>query len=209
MRKALAILFTALVGAPLSAAELSIRVTAEGEGLEGAVILVKGELAEDAPALAAGEAAIDQVDRQFVPALTLVRPETVIRFPNHDDIHHHVYSFSPAKQFELPLYKGVAAQPVSFDQSGIVTLGCNIHDWMLAHVVVTDAPVVRLSEAGGPTLLDLPPGAYEVAVWHPRVGVERWSSESVNLDERSRELGFELELEPELEQRRGERGRGY
>jgi hypothetical protein len=56
---------------------------------------------------------------------------TEVRFPNHDQIHHHVYSFSRVKSFDLPLWKGEEAPPVLFDAPGVVKVGCNIHDWMM------------------------------------------------------------------------------
>ena len=71
---------------------------------------------------------VDQVDKEFVPKVVAVLVGTAVTFPNKDNVRHHVYSFSPAKRFELPLYAGVPAQPVVFDKPGVVVLGCNIHD---------------------------------------------------------------------------------
>lgn len=74
---------------------------------------------------------IDQVKKEFVPPSTAVQAGTAVSFPNHDNIKHHVYSFLPAKNFELTLYKGVPTSPVVLDKPGKVVLGCNIDDWML------------------------------------------------------------------------------
>jgi len=93
-----------------------------------------------------------------------------VDFPNHDSIRHHVYSFSPAKRFELPLYIGQPAAPVQFDTPGVVVLGCNIHDWMIAYVYVADSPYyTRSGEDGMASLGPLPAGRYQVRVWHPRL----------------------------------------
>jgi hypothetical protein len=99
-----------------------------------------------------------------------VRAGTQVQFPNKDNIRHHVYSFSPAKKFELPLYRGTPAQPVLFDKVGVVKLGCNIHDWMLAYIYVTDAPYFGKTAGDGRVNLDgLARGSYRVWVWHPRM----------------------------------------
>lgn len=115
---------------------------------------------------------IDQVDKEFVPYVTPVRVGTTISFPNNDKIRHHVYSFSPAKTFELPLYppgKG-AEESITFDKPGVVVLGCNIHDWMKAYVYVLETPFfAKTDENGTGTISDLSPGEYEVQVWHPRI----------------------------------------
>lgn len=109
---------------------------------------------------------IDQVDKKFVNHVTPVQVGTAISFPNHDQIRHHVYSFSPARTFEIPLYKGVPAKPIVFTQEGIVTLGCNIHDWMSAYIVVVDSPYFATTNHQGQTSLTLPVGDYTLRFWH-------------------------------------------
>lgn len=189
-----------------SAVPLEVEVVGDEAPLEGAWVLISPVGGQNVPEIAGmvrtGEAVIDQVDREFVPAISVVRPGTAIRFPNHDDVLHHVYSFSPAKTFELPLYKGVDTDPVIFDQAGVVTLGCNIHDWMLAWVLVTDAPVVLRTPEGGRIRTELPPGPYEVRVWHHRAPGEQLRSREVVLGETAGSVGFAFELEPELLRRR-------
>ncbi|MDO9104562.1 MAG: methylamine utilization protein [Methylovulum sp.] len=112
---------------------------------------------------------IDQIDKEFVHPVTVIRPGTSVIFPNHDNIRHHVYSFSPSKTFELPLYKDATPQPVRFDQPGVVALGCNIHDWMSAYIYVVDSPYTALTDAQGQAVLTLPAGQYVLHVWHPRI----------------------------------------
>lgn len=112
-------------------------------------------------------AAIEQVDREFVPYLTVIQVGTTVTFPNRDPILHHVYSFSPAKPFEIKLYTGKSPSEVVFDKPGVVTLGCNIHDWMVGYVVVVPTPYFGKTDATGTARLrDLPAGAYEVRAWH-------------------------------------------
>ncbi|MFP5410111.1 MAG: methylamine utilization protein [Gammaproteobacteria bacterium] len=114
-------------------------------------------------------ARIEQVDREFTPYLSIVQKGTSVQFPNRDRIKHHVYSFSPAKTFEIKLYVGQPAKPVVFDKSGEVVLGCNIHDWMEAHVLVVESPWFGKTAANGRVRLDnVPAGRYRVSVWHPR-----------------------------------------
>ena len=78
-----------------------------------------------------------------------------------------MYSFSEAKRFELELYDEFNGKPVTFDKPGIVELGCNIHDWMLAYIYVTDASYFGVTDASGNALIDAPEGEYEVQIWHP------------------------------------------
>jgi plastocyanin len=113
--------------------------------------------------------AVEQADREFVPYVSVIQAGTVVTFPNRDPILHHVYSFSPAKAFEIKLYSGKSPTEVLFDHVGVVTLGCNIHDWMVGYIVVVPTPYfARTDSAGVAHLRDLPAGAYELRAWHPQ-----------------------------------------
>lgn len=128
----------------------------------------------DAPSpvsAAVPRAIVDQRNRAFVPHVTIARAGTEILFPNSDSVSHHVYSFSPAKAFELPLYKhGAVHAPLRFDTPGLVTLGCNIHDDMVGYVLIVDTPHFALTDRDGRAFVDgLPAGRYSVHAWTPRM----------------------------------------
>ena len=113
-------------------------------------------------------AAIVQHNRVFEPFVTVVEKGTAIDFPNEDTMLHHVYSFSPAKRFEIKLYKGTPTRPVIFDTPGVVALGCNMHDWMLAYVVVVDTPFFAKTGAKGVARVsNVPAGTFDLMAWYP------------------------------------------
>ena len=112
---------------------------------------------------------IEQVGREFVPYVTVVQVGTTVAFPNRDRLLHHVYSFSPAKTFEIKLYSGAAPFDVLFDKVGVVTIGCNIHDWMIAYVYVVDTPYFARSDATGRAAIgEMAAGDYDLHLWHPQ-----------------------------------------
>lgn len=116
---------------------------------------------------------IDQVGKQFTPYVSIVQTGTAINFPNKDNIRHHVYSFSLAKTFDIKLYSGIPSAPVLFDKPGLVVLGCNIHDWMLAYLYVVDTPwFARSSEIGTAEIRDMPAGSYTLTAAHPLLAGE-------------------------------------
>jgi plastocyanin len=113
-------------------------------------------------------ATIEQRGTEFIPWVTVVQTGTAIDFPNNDTTRHHVYSFSAPKRFEIKLYVGKPSQPVLFDQPGEVVIGCNIHDWMEAHVLVVDSPWFGKSGADGRlAIANVPAGRYRLRLWHP------------------------------------------
>lgn len=115
-------------------------------------------------------AVIVQDNEEFSPVVTVVVVGGKVLIPNRDKVQHHVYSLSPAKRFDIPLYKGEMKEPVVFDRPGVVALGCNIHDWMAAYVVVLATPhFAKSAAAGNAQIGDLPPGRYRLEVWHQRI----------------------------------------
>ncbi|MDO8330503.1 MAG: hypothetical protein Q7T36_08545 [Fluviicoccus sp.] len=165
------------------AAVLFICVNAVAGGLEATVSTPAGKPVEDAavvlePVLGVAlksrkMASIEQRDREFMPYVTIVQTGTLIEFPNHDPVKHHVYSFSPAKRLEIKLYAGRLVQPVLFDRPGEVALGCNIHDWMEAYVLVVNSPYFAKTGSDGKALIrNVPAGHYRVRVWHPHQKAE-------------------------------------
>ncbi len=109
-----------------------------------------------------------QKNIQFDPFVLIVPVGADVAFPNMDSVHHHVYSFSPAKTFELKLYGTDETRTVRFDKPGIVQLGCNIHDSMIAFIVVVETPYAAKTDAEGTaSIRDVPAGAQPVTIWRP------------------------------------------
>lgn len=162
-----------LLGAGMAgAATVAVEVTdAQGRPLADGVVFLESAQAQRAVRPLPMQE-IAQEKRQFLPAVLTVTVGTEVQFPNRDSIRHHVYSFSPAKKFELKLYTGRPANPVVFDQPGVVVLGCNIHDQMVGWVVVVDTPYWGQTNASGQaSLAEVPPGTYKLRTWHARLPV--------------------------------------
>jgi plastocyanin len=171
-RRAAAAAALLTLAAAAGAATITVQVHAgSGAPLADAVVFLEPTDARP-PVRPRPGVEIAQVERRFVPAVSVVTVGSEVRFPNRDNVRHHVYSFSPTKTFEIKLYAGTPANPVTFDRAGIVVLGCNIHDSMTGWVVVVDTPYYGRSEADGRvTLADVPAGSYRLRSWHPGLPV--------------------------------------
>lgn len=118
-----------------------------------------------------GDISVDQQQKEFVPNVSVISRSSRVNFPNSDDILHHVYSFSSAHVFELPLYGN--GQNIDyyepFEQPGVVELGCNIHDWMLGYIYVAETSLAVKTDATGEAVIQgIPAGEFQVRVWHSR-----------------------------------------
>ena len=154
--------------APAVAAELDVRVLAQGGApVAGAVVTVRTPGTKP-PARFDQPLRVSQKDLRFSPDILVAPVGAEVVFANEDRVRHHVYSFSAAKRFELKLFGSDQVRSVQFDKPGVVALGCNIHDFMSAYVLVTDAAfAVRTDASGRAVIRDLPAGPLTVEVWRP------------------------------------------
>jgi len=136
-----------------------------GAPLEDVIVyLVSGKTAS--LAVPTGNAQIAQKNKTFMPLVSVVQAGTQIDFPNRDKYRHHVYSFSPAKKFEIKLYADTPSKPVLFDKAGYVVMGCNIHDTMISHLLVVDTPYFAKTDGlGMAKIIHVPAGDYSLIVW--------------------------------------------
>jgi plastocyanin len=157
-----------VAAAQAAAAPLTVRVfDSSGRPVRDAVVTFRpaGAPGRLEPS---GSYSVSQKDLQFHPFVLVVPVGAKVSFPNLDPTRHHVYSFSPAKKFELKLFAKDQSRSVVFDKAGVVALGCNIHDGMTAFVVVTDSPwTARTGATGIAAFQNVPAGAGKVTVWHP------------------------------------------
>lgn len=126
---------------------------------------------------------MDQINKEFEPHVLIIPENSLVSFPNSDDIRHHVYSFSPAKKFELKLYAGKPKSPVRFNKTGVVVMGCNIHDSMIGYIYVSANNNTLISDIKGEVLL--PHNLIqqsELKIWHPNsaIGISKHTTFTIN-----------------------------
>ena len=142
---------------------------ARGEPVADAVVSLIPLDAPAPPVAATAQVEIAQQGQEFIPYVTVVQAGTRVVFPNRDTVQHHVYSLSKPKKFELPLYNPGEKESIVFEVAGLVTIGCNIHDWMISQLVVVPTPWFAKSDAQGTVHITAPAGRYRLEVWQPRL----------------------------------------
>ena len=115
-------------------------------------------------------AIMDQVDREYTPHVLAIHKNQQVSFPNSDNVRHHIYSFSTAKKFEVKLYAGTPQSPLTFENEGVVVLGCNIHDSMLGYIVVYDSGLFDVVDNKGQASFSEPyQNIDSITIWHPNL----------------------------------------
>jgi plastocyanin len=178
----------ALVVLGLLAAPAPPPAPAAGEALEGVVELVeKGETVPGTggavvwyepeggvPRGTPRTAEIGTREKRFLPRVTVVPPRSTVAFPNHDPIFHNVFSVSAGNRFDLGRYREGESRSTRLDKPGLVRVYCNVHEQMVAYVMVVESPFHAVTDEAGRFRLDgLPPGRGSLVVWHERAGTRR------------------------------------
>jgi plastocyanin len=198
-----------VLAAPVAAGELSVRLDdGRGHPAADAVVTLRRDGDSGAAQSAATMKIIDQRDETFIPYVEIFRPGDQVVFRNSDRTRHHVYSFAPAKTFEFVIAPGDSSPPITLDRVGEISVGCNIHDQMITHLYVSDAPWVSRSAADGRVVFEaLPEGTYQIEVWHPQLRPGRpGPHQAIVVDDAAVSVTFSLSLLPDPRQT-GDRSR--
>ncbi|MFB0872696.1 MULTISPECIES: methylamine utilization protein [unclassified Sphingobium] len=160
-----------VIGIPAAyAGDLDLRVIdAAGKPVSDAVVTVRPAGGVPAgPIRFPWGTTMVQENIAFAPHVLIVPVGAMVRFPNHDKVRHHVYSFSKPAKFEIKLFGKDETRSYVFKSAGAVALGCNIHDQMSGFIKVVDTPFAAKSNAAGQVrIAGLAAGTAQVTIWHP------------------------------------------
>jgi plastocyanin len=167
----------AAIGARAAAETLegTVELLEQGRALPGAGgAVVSYEPEGGAPRPAPRTIEVDTRNKRFLPRVSVVAKGSSVAFPNRDPIFHNVFSVSPANRFDLGRYREGQSRSARFDQPGLVRVYCNVHEQMIAYVMVVETPHHTLStEDGHFQLENLPRGRGTLSVWHERSALKR------------------------------------
>ena len=202
--RALALILTyAFLGTFAQAATLNVQVrSADGKPVADAVVTIAGPAAS---ATKGSTLRVAQKDLTFDPFVLIVPAGATVAFPNFDHVSHHVYSFSPAKKFEIQLYGQDETRTVVFPAPGVVAIGCNIHDKMTAFLYVTDTALAAKTDANGnASIANVPEGEAKLRVWHPHAtATGQQTEQAVTISQASSTVIAEMDLRAQRRTRHG------
>jgi len=186
-----------------AAGDLTVQIyDGHGQPAGDAVVTLRSDNVQHAETRAPETKIVDQRDETFLPYVEIFRPGDSVVFRNSDTTRHHVYSFAAAKSFEFVIAPGDSTPPVVLDRVGEIPVGCNIHDQMITHLYVSDAPWLVRTKADGRAVFDnLSAGSYDVDVWHPQLRPGRpGPSKTVTVDTAQSSVQLTVSLLPDPRQ---------
>lgn len=125
------------------------------------------------PEPAPREVTIIQEQLRFKPSFSVVPAGTTIRFENHDDEIHNIYSKSGANRFDTGAHLPGTVKKVTFNEPGAVPLRCRTHQNMRGLIFISPSPYFSVTDDRGQfEIRDVPHGAYRIEAWHSRLTAE-------------------------------------
>lgn len=202
MRSLIPTLAAACFAGPALAGDIAVEVRdLTGRPVRDAVVMVRpnGGLPPGTPMKVSWPMVMAQQNIAFQPYVLVVPVGSSVSFPNKDKVRHHVYSFSTAKRFELKLYGRDETRSITFDKPGAVSLGCNIHDSMIAFIYVSDTPFAAKSGADGIAHVDnAPAGGATLLVWHPDLKARTPFTRALTVAGANQRASVALDLKPSI-----------
>ena len=113
--------------------------------------------------------AMDQQNLRFVPHLMTITVGDTVKFLNHDNLVHNVYS-PDGEGYNLGSFKQNEDRSYTFTKAGVYSQLCSIHPEMLGYIFVGQNPyAAAVDKAGAYELKGVPPGTYKLAVWNAKL----------------------------------------
>ncbi|GDY25040.1 methylamine utilization protein [Agarivorans sp. Toyoura001] len=146
---------------------------------------------------------IGQRDKAFVPYISVAQRGSKVDFNNDDNITHHIYSAVGENKFSFQIKAGEQHSKSDFNHSGVVPMGCNIHDWMGAYLLLVDTPLFNKTDSQGRANFEqVSAGDYQLTVWHPELKTaDKQISQTISIHQTgTHALNLPHALEAEFEQ---------
>ncbi len=115
---------------------------------------------------------LDQVKCRFTPHVVVVPVGATLEIKNSDPITHNIHTFSIENDpMNKAQPKTLPVIPIKFTAPETIKGQCDIHKWMSTWIVAADHPYYAITgDKGEFKLIDVPPGTYQIEVWHEKLG---------------------------------------
>jgi hypothetical protein len=124
------------------------------------------------------EARIYQIDCSFQPYVQIIRDTADVFVTNFDPILHNIHAYEVYEgtrrsmfNFSQPNVMQEDRIPLSLRRGHLITIDCNAHNWMASWLYTSPNPYLGVTSVDGKfDLSGIPPGQYQLAIWHPLLG---------------------------------------
>ena len=136
-------------------------------GLANAVVTLVGLPARDQETVPV----VSNEGCRFRPRVLVLRPGGEVQVTSADQVLHtsHAYADDDRSLFNVAIPMPGITITRQITGKGIIRLVCDTHTWMRGYIVATDDRSVVTASDGSFIVEDVPPGTYEVRVWHERL----------------------------------------
>ena len=160
-------------------------VVGRNMGVANAIVYVEGitqgKKFSDTP-----KSTLNQHKCEYEPHILLVSPRTQLEIVNSHKVLHNVHSYDVEADMKtiFNIAQPIVGQRTTVRQrprnnTGLAVATCDAgHPWMSAYIMYIDHPYYALTDSQGNFILeDIPPGSYNLKMWHEGVAITRTEME--------------------------------
>ena len=123
---------------------------------------------------------IYQIDCSFQPHVQIIRSNAFVEVFNYDPIFHNIHAYELHNDIRRSMFSFAQPQAgmvnridLNFRRGNLLMLDCNAHNWMAGYVYTSESPYLAVTSLDGRfDITDVPPGEYELSIWHPLLGTK-------------------------------------
>jgi plastocyanin len=137
-------------------------------GVANAVVIVAGTTG----GAAGRQVTLTNRNCAFAPRVLVAPPKTSMTVTSDDDLLHntHAYDERDYTIFNVALPGPGLRIRRPLQDSGVVSVKCDVHQWMRGYVIVTDELAAVTASSGAFEIGNVPAGTHRVRVWHEGLG---------------------------------------
>lgn len=150
-------------------------VSAETGGVRWAIAVLTGVPENMVTPRRPRRLVLDNRDCRFSPHAAVLTVGDTIVAANSDPLLHTVHFYGPLEANVALPFQGLRVER-TVERPGLIIVKCDVHGWMQAFVRVDPHPYHAVTDRDGRFRIEgIPPGEYELEIWHEKVGATRRS----------------------------------
>jgi plastocyanin len=162
-------------------------------GILNAVVSLEGVATGAKGPMTATRVIMDQKECVFTPRVVVVPAGGTVEFLNSDRLLHNVKGGGKQNSPFNRAQPHARSISIAFRSPEILRVDCDLHSWMRGWVVVAEHPYYAVTNEEGEFAFDnVPPGKYQLVVWHETLGVVR--QEATLTSEANRPLVVRMQM---------------
>ena len=159
-------------------------IDSESRGVRNAIVYLIGDSLRNWPGAVRNDIVVDNRNCRFEPHVNVAVVGSAVEVKNSDEVYHTTHLYGPPGfvEFNPGLRRKGDSEKTILTRPGIYLVKCDRHGWMSAFLRVDPHPFHAITDEKGQfEITGIPPGNYQVGMFHERFRAETRDPKAVDV----------------------------